>query len=444
MFTCKPRLLALVLSACVPAIAQDGASATSIDTGDNAWLLVCSALVLMMTGPGLALFYAGLVRKKNVLGTLMQSFIMMAFCAVLWVVVGYSLAFGGDGPWIGDLSHAFLNGVGADPSGYAPTVPHQTFMLFQMMFAIITPALITGAFAERMKFSALLIFCGLWLLIVYAPVCHWIWGSGGYFSLAGERPVMDFAGGVVVHITSGFAALVCALYLGKRLGYPSEAMKPHSLVLSVIGACLLWVGWFGFNGGSALSAGSLATSAILATHLGGAGGTITWVLCEWVRDRRPTVLGGITGAVAGLATITPASGFVAPMPALLIGLIAGFVCFYMVVSVKEKFGYDDSLDVFGVHGMGGLTGTLLAGLLASSLVNDIFGGGPVGLLEGNSGQFFNQVIGCAVGIAWTLPLSWALLKLTDVLVGVRMSQEAETRGMDLMLHGEEGYHMDME
>ena len=317
-------------------------------------------------------------------------------------------------------------------------------MLFQMMFAIITPALITGAFAERMKFSALLLFSGLWLLVVYAPVCHWIWGSGGYFGLGGDTPVMDFAGGIVVHITSGFAALVCALYLGARDGYPSEAMKPHSLVLSVIGACLLWVGWFGFNGGSALSAGSLATSAILATHLGGSGGTIAWILLEWKDNRRPTVLGGITGAVAGLATITPASGFVAPMPALLIGLVAGVVCYYMVVSVKSRFGYDDSLDVFGVHGMGGLTGTLLAGLLATGAVNDIFGGGPVGLLEGNSGQFVNQIIGCIAGIVWTLPLTWVLLKVTDLTVGVRMDREGETRGMDLILHGEEGYHMDMD
>ncbi len=441
MKTTAFRRAAALASACaLPLSAQESA----IDTGDNAWLLVSSALVLMMTAPGLALFYAGLVRKKNVLGTLLQSFIMMAAGAIVWVLFGYSLAFGGDGAFLGNLDYLFLAGVGAEPSGYAGTVPHQTFMMFQMMFAIITPALITGAFAERMRFSAMLLFSCLWLLVVYAPICHMVWGSGGFFSLGGSMPALDFAGGVVVHISSGVAALVCALYIGKRHDFPSDAMKPHHLVISVIGAGLLWVGWFGFNGGSALAGGALATSAMLATHLGGAGGTISWMLLEWNRDRRPSALGAITGAVAGLATITPASGFVAPMPALFIGLVAGVVCYYMVVVVKARFGYDDSLDVFGVHGAGGFAGTILGGVFATSAVNDVFSGAPVGAIEGNPAQLINQLAACAASIVVAGVGSWILLKLCDVTVGVRMSQEAEIRGMDLALHGEEGYHFDLD
>src|SRR4029453_4677868 len=317
--------------------------------GDNAWMLVCSALVLMMTGPGLALFYGGLVRKKNVLGTMMQSFILMGVVTVLWAFLGYSLAFAEGSPFIGDLRYMFLNGVGADPNAdYAGTIPHQTYMIYQLMFAIITPALITGAFAERMKFSAMLLFMTLWALIVYFPMAHMVWGKGGLLNafLGGKFPCFDFAGGTVVHITSGVSALVCALYLGKRVGF-REGVNPHSLTLSFIGACLLWVGWFGFNAGSALGASGLATSAFVATHFAAATGALGWMIAEWFKHGKPSCLGGISGCVAGLVAITPASGFVTPMPALLIGFLAGLVCYLMVALVKNKIGYDDSLDAFG-------------------------------------------------------------------------------------------------
>ncbi len=331
-------------------------------SADNAWMLMCSALVLLMTGPGLALFYGGLVRKKNVLATMMQSFAMMALVTVLWAVIGYSLCFGSGSSFIGGVEHAFLRGVGAAPDAdYAATIPQQTFMIYQLMFAIITPALICGAFAERMKFSAMLLFMTLWSLVVYAPMAHMVWGKGGLLnaSLGGRFPTLDFAGGTVVHITSGVSALVCALFLGRRVGFPKEAMPPHSVVLSFIGACLLWVGWFGFNAGSALSSGSLATSAFVATHFAAATAAIGWAGAEWVRNGKPSVLGAISGSVAGLVAITPAAGFVAPMPALLIGLIAGVFCYAMVAVVKARLGYDDSLDAFGVHGAGGTIGALL-------------------------------------------------------------------------------------
>src|SRR5947209_2908177 len=311
----------------------------TLNSGDNAWMLTSAALVLMMTGPGLALFYGGLVRRKNVLSTMMHSFVLMAVVTVLWAVYGYSLAFGEGNPIVGGLQYVFLNGVGNSPNtDYAATIPHQTYMVYQLMFAIITPALISGAFAERMKFSAMLLFTVLWSTIVYFPMAHMVWGKGGFLNafLGGKIGCLDFAGGTVVHITSGVSALVCALYLGKRLGFPKEPMKPHNLVISVIGACLLWVGWFGFNAGSALAASGLATSAFVATHFGAAAATLGWVLAEWMKNGKPSVLGAISGAVAGLVAITPASGFVKPMPAALIGFAAGVVCFLMVTAVKQK------------------------------------------------------------------------------------------------------------
>jgi ammonium transporter, Amt family len=422
---------------------QAAAIAAAQSSGDNAWMLVSSALVLMMSGPGLALFYGGLVRRKNILGTMMQTFAMMAVITVLWALVTYSLAFGEGTAFIGGLHNAFLHGVGVAPDPkYAATIPLQTFMVFQLMFAIITPALITGAFAERMKFSAMLIFMILWAIFVYSPMAHMVWGKGGLLnaSLGGRFPCLDFAGGTVVHVTSGVSALMTALYLGKRLGYPREPMPPHSVVLSFIGACLLWVGWFGFNAGSALSAGSLATSAFVATHFGAAAAAVGWSAAEWIRSGRPTALGAISGCVAGLVAITPASGFVTPMSALWIGLIAGVVCYLMVVKVKALFGYDDSLDAFGVHGAGGTLGALLTGIFASSTINPILGAGkPTGLLEGNKGQIVNQFIG--VAIAWTLSIVGTLIILfiVDKVVGLRVSEEDERTGLDLSQHGEEGY-----
>jgi Amt family ammonium transporter len=430
--------------------ALDAATKSAQSAGDNAWMLVSAALVLMMTGPGLALFYGGLVRRKNVLGTMMQSFVLMALVTVLWALVGYSLAFGEGTSFIGGLRYAFLNGVGAEPNAdYAATIPQQTFMIYQLMFAIITPALISGAFAERMKFSAMLLFTTLWSLFIYFPMAHMVWGKGGLLNafLGGTIPCLDFAGGTVVHITSGVSALVCALYLGKRRGYPNESMKPHNLVLSFIGACLLWVGWFGFNAGSALGASALATSAFVATHFGAAAAALGWILAEWLRSGKPSVLGGISGCVAGLVAITPASGFVKPFPALLIGFAAGIVCYFMVVAVKHKFGYDDSLDAFGVHGAGGTLGALLTGVFATCAVNSALkdaSGRPaaLGLVDGNGFQILNQLAGCA--IAWVLAIvgTLVILKICDVVVGVRVSPENEVEGLDLSLHGEEAYNLE--
>lgn len=414
-------------------------------SGDNAWMLTSCALVLMMTGPGLALFYGGLVRKKNVLATMMQSFTLMALATVLWAVVGYSLSFGEGSPFIGDFRYLMLAGVGADPMpDYAATIPHQTWMMFQLMFAIITPALITGAFAERMKFNAMVLFMTLWSLLVYYPMAHMVWGKGGYLNafLGGAVPCFDFAGGTVVHITSGVSALVCALYMGKRHGYGSEPMKPHSLVLSFIGACMLWVGWFGFNAGSALSAGSLATSAFVTTHFAAAAAALGWSLMEWFHSKA-TVLGAISGAVAGLVVITPASGFVTPGAALIMGFVGGIVCYYMVVKVKAMFNYDDSLDAFGVHGAGGTLGALLTGVFATKAVNSAIADGKGGMLTGNSGQLLNQAIGVAV--AWVLAIVGTLLilKICDVVCGgVRVSQQDEITGLDLTQHGEEGYSLE--
>jgi Amt family ammonium transporter len=433
-------------SARITQLEQEVALAKS--AGDNAWMLVSSALVLMMTGPGLALFYGGLVRKKNVLATMMQSFAMMAIVTLLWGLISFSLAFGPGNSFVGGLHHIFLRGVGGQPDAdYAATIPLQTFMIYQLMFAIITPALITGAFAERMKFSAMAVFMVLWSLLVYAPMAHMVWGKGGLLnaSLGGRFPCLDFAGGTVVHVTSGVSALVCALYLGRRIGYPKQPMPPHSVVLSFIGACLLWVGWFGFNAGSALSAGTLATSAFVATHFGAAAATLGWGAAEWWRSGKPSALGAISGAVAGLVAITPAAGFVSPMSAIAIGLVAGTVCFLMVTRVKAMFRYDDSLDAFGVHGAGGTLGALLTGVFASSAVNPIFKnpqGGVMasGVLEGNGYQLLNQLIG--VVIAWALAIvgTLVILKLVDVTIGLRVSEEHEMQGLDLSQHGEEGYY----
>ena len=387
--------------------------------GDNAWMLVSAALVLMMTGPGLALFYGGLVRRKNILGTMMHSFALMAVVSIVWAIVGYSLAFGEGNAFFGDLRYLFLNGVGAAPNAdYAGTIPQQTFMIYQLMFAIITPALISGAYAERMKFSAMLLFTVLWLLIVYFPLAHMVWGKGGFLNafLGGKVPCLDFAGGTVVHISSGVSALVCALYLGKRRGYMTEPMKPHSLVISVIGACLLWVGWFGFN-------------------------------AEWIKNGKPSMLGAISGAVAGLVAITPASGFVKPFPAMLIGLVAGVLCFFMVTAVKSKFGYDDTLDAFGVHGAGGTIGALLTGVFATNLVNDGLKDSagkvlPLGMVDGNGGQVLNQAIGVAISWALAIVGTLIILKICDALLGVRVSAEQELEGLDVSMHGEEGYNLE--
>ena len=427
--------------------AMEAATQSAQSAGDNAWMLVSSALVLMMTAPGLALFYGGLVRRKNVLGTMMHSFILMAVVTVIWAVVGYSLAFGGSSPYFGNFQFAFLNGVGTAPNAdYAGTIPHATFMVYQLMFAIITPALISGAFAERMKFSAMLLFTVLWTLVVYFPMAHMVWGKGGLLNAfsGGRIPCFDFAGGTVVHITSGVSALVCAIYLGKRVGFPGSAMKPHNLVISTIGAAMLWVGWFGFNAGSALAASGLATSAFVATHFGAAAATLAWMAVEWMDAGRPSMLGAISGCVAGLVAITPASGFVKPFPAMLIGACAGALCYFMVTRVKNKFRYDDALDAFGVHGAGGTLGALLTGVFATSAIN----GGlkdaagkvqPLGLVDGHAGQMLNQLGGTA--IAWGLAIvgTLAILKIVDATIGLRVTKQQESDGLDLSMHNEEGY-----
>jgi len=411
---------------------------------DNSWMLVSSALVLLMTGPGLALFYGGLVRRKNILGTMMQSFAMMGLVTIIWAILGYSLAFGHGNPFIGGFEHLFLRGVGLAPNpDYAATIPEQTYMVYQLMFAIITPALITGAFAERMKFSAMAVFLSLWSLLVYSPMAHMVWGVGGLLNASGGKfPSLDFAGGTVVHVTSGVSALVAALYLGKRLGYPQTAMPPHSLVLSFIGACLLWVGWFGFNAGSALNSGPLATSAFINTHFAAASAALGWTIAEWFHNGKPTALGAISGAVAGLVAITPASGFVQPFSALLIGVLAGIFCSFMVFEVKKWFGYDDSLDAFGVHGAGGTLGALLTGLFATRLINPTFGkDAPTGAIDGHWGQVLNQ--GAGIAIAWTISIvgTLVLLFVVDKVIGLRLNSEDESAGMDLSQHGEEGYDL---
>jgi Amt family ammonium transporter len=422
-----------------------------IDKGDTAWMLTSSALVLMMTGPGLALFYSGLVRRKNVLGTMMQSFVLMAVVSVVWAIVGYSLAFDTGCPFIGGFSFFGLRHVVGNPCDYAPTIPHTTWMIYQCMFAVITPGLICGAYAERMKFSAMLVFSVLWLLVIYCPLAHMVWGKGGLFNIGvqisstntgtvqGMLPALDFAGGTVVHISSGVSALVCALVMGKRRGYGSTPMPPHSVVLSVIGACLLWVGWFGFNGGSALSSGELASSAFIATHFAAAAAALGWMFMEWWRTGKPTVLGAISGAVAGLVVITPASGFTSPMWALLMGAIGGVVCYYTATAMKHYFGYDDSLDAFGVHGVGGTVGAILTGVFAVKWIN----AAGSGLVDGHPKQLLFQF--AATCLTWLLAAvgTWVLLQITKAVCGgLRLSEADEYDGLDLTQHGEAGYNFE--
>ena len=413
-----PALLCLLIT---PAYAQSAA----LNGADTAWLLVASCLVLMMTVPGLALFYAGLVRKKNVLSTMMQSFATTCLISLLWIFVGYSLAFSGQGALIGDTSRLFLRGLTVD--GLVGTIPESLFMVFQMTFAIITPALICGAFADRMKFSALLWFLSLWFLLVYVPVAHWVWG-GGFLAQMGLK---DFAGGTVVEINSGVAGLVAAIMLGKRKGYPQEAMIPHNLVLSVTGASLLWVGWLAFNGGSALAANATAAFALMNTQVAGAAGALAWMAVEWQKHGKPSVLGIISGAVAGMVAITPSCGFVSPMGALAIGLLAGIACFYASTSLKRALGYEDSLDVFGVHGVGGYVGTIGVGLFASAAW-----GGTAGLIEGNWRQLAIQLAACAIVTVYGGILSFAILSVIEKLQGLRVNKETEIEGLDIGLHGE--------
>ena len=423
----------------------ESANAAAQSSADNAWVLLCSALVLLMTAPGLALFYGGLVRQKNVLSTVLQSFILIGVVTIIWAIYGYSLAFGDGSPFIGNLQFAFLKGVGADPNAnYSATLPQMSFMVFQLMFAIITPALISGAFAERIKFSAMVLFTILWITIVYLPLAHIVWGNGGYLNafLGGAFPSLDFAGGTVVHISSGVSALICCLYLGKRLN--TNDNTPHNTVLSIIGAALLWFGWFGFNAGSALSASGLASTAFVTTHFAAAAAMLVWTACEWVRNGKPTALGAISGAIAGLVGITPAAGFVTPMSALIIGMVVGGACFLMVTEVKKRLGYDDTLDVFGIHGIGGICGAILTGILANSAVNPVFKGPdgaplPVGLLEGNSGQLINQGVGILLTVVLASVGTFVILKIVDLIIGVRVSEDHEVEGLDMSQHGETAY-----
>ena len=406
-------------------------AAPKLDSGDTAWMMTSSAIVLMMTIPGLALFYAGMVRKKNVLATLMQVFTICCAISVTWMVLGYSLAFTDGGAYVGDLSRAMLGGMTVD--GLAPlatTIPETVYMMFQMTFAIITPALIVGAFVDRMKFGPMVVFMVLWSLIVYSPIAHWVWDPKGFLFNAG---VLDFAGGTVVHINAGIAGLVCALVLGKRLGYGHEPMAPHNLALTMIGASLLWVGWFGFNAGSALTSGGRAGMAFAATHIATAGAALAWMVVEWISKGKPSLLGIASGAVAGLVAITPASGFVLPNGALIIGIVAGVVCFWGATWLKNMLGYDDSLDVFGVHGIGGITGALLTGVFA---VGSVGGDAAKGLIDGNPGQLWIQVQGIAFTLVWSGVVTFVILKVLDLTVGIRVDNDTEREGLDLALHGE--------
>ncbi len=419
-----------------------------INAGDNAWVLASSALVLLMTAPGLILFYGGLVRSKNVLATMMHSLILMALVSGLWMVYGYSMAFAEGSAFAGNpLTYFMLKDVGGAPNpDYAAAIPQQSFMLFQMMFAIIAPALISGAVAERIKFKGYVLFVVLWVTVVYFPLCHMVWGKGGYFNWAGggKIPVLDFAGGTVVHISSGVSALVCAIMLGKRAGYPQEAMIPHNVVLSLIGTGLLWVGWFGFNAGSALNAGTLATSAFAATHFSAAAAALSWAAVEWWHKGRPSVLGAASGMVAGLATITPASGFVTVPSAFCIGLVAGVACYFAVTELKAHFAYDDSLDVFGVHGVGSIIGMLMLGLLASASVNPAIAStfqvnGVAVSLAGGLKQIGNQAIGVLFTAVFAGVATFILLKIVEAAVGLRVDIEDESVGLDLTQHGERAY-----
>ena len=407
------------------------APAPKFDTGDTAWMLTATALVLMMTVPGLALFYGGMVRKMNVLATVMQSFAVTCLVTVLWMIVSYSLAFTPGSPFVGGLSRFMLNGMGVDAiNDLAKTIPESVYMCFQMTFAIITPALICGAFADRMKFSALLWFIGLWSILVYAPVAHWVWASDGFLAGAG---ILDFAGGTVVHINAGVAGLMAALVLGKRRGYGQEPMAPHNLVLSVIGASLLWVGWFGFNAGSAVAANGNAGMAMAVTQIAAAAAALTWMFVEWGLRGKPSVLGIVSGAVAGLVAITPASGFVDPRGALIIGIAAGVVCYWGVSGLKNALGYDDSLDAFGVHGIGGAVGAILTGVLAVSAIG---GEGKSGLIDGNAYQVVVQLYGVLVVVVYGAIVSLVLLKLIDLVIGLRVDADTEREGLDLAIHGE--------
>ena len=444
---CGLLIVGLLGLAVLPALAQEAApppaeaapaqaAPPKIDTGDTAWVLTSSALVLAMTAPGLVLFYGGMVRRKNALGTMMHSFIILCLISVQWVLWGYSLAFGPDkGHIIGGLEWFGLNGVGLDPNpDYGATVPHQAFMIFQAMFAVITPALIVGSFAERMKFSAFLVFTLLWATFVYDPLAHWVWGVGGWLRNLGA---LDFAGGTVVHIISGVSGLICAIVLGKRMGYRSEAMPPHNLPLTLIGASMLWFGWFGFNAGSAVASGALATSAFVVTNTATAAAALAWMCTEWAHRGKPTVLGAASGAVAGLVAITPASGFVGPISSIIIGIGAGVFCYFAVV-MKNSFGYDDSLDAFGVHAIGGTWGALATGLFASKAINSA---GNDGLFFGNPGQLIPQII--AVAASWILAIvgTFIILKIVDVTMGLRVAKEEEQTGLDLSQHNESAYNL---
>jgi len=404
-----------------------------INTGDTAWMLAATALVMIMT-PGLAIFYGGLVRQKNVMSTMLQSFICLGIVTVLWVIYGYSLAFGPDVHGvIGSLKWAFLNGVGLSPGPYAKTIPHLLFCAFQLMFAIITPALITGAFAERMKFSAFFIFVILWSTIVYFPLCHWVWGGGWL----GKLGALDFAGGTVIHISSGAAALASAIVIGRRKGYGKEAFHPHNLTWTMFGAGMLWFGWFGFNAGSALAAGKCATEAFFTTQVATGTAALSWMIAEWIVQAKPTSLGAASGAVAGLVAITPACGFVTPMGALIIGLVAGVLC-YSAVLLKSKIGYDDALDVVGVHGVGGFWGALATGLFATVAVNP---GGANGLFYGNPHQFVIQLIAASTAVVFSFVVTFIILKMLDLTIGIRVSEEEEVQGLDITQHSEIGYNI---
>lgn len=420
-------------------------AASEINSGDTAWMLVSSALVLMMTAPGLALFYGGLVRKKNILGVMMQCIILMGMMSTLWVVVGYSLAFDGSiaGGFVGGFKMVMLNGVNISGNGLTAihklTIPDLLFMAYQMMFFIITPGLICGAFAERMKFSAMVLFCALWGLLIYCPVAHWVWAGDGIFNHANKDAkfaALDFAGGTVVHLISGASALLCAIMLGKRLGFGQEPMPPHNLTYTFIGATMLWVGWFGFNAGSAGAANAAAVAAFVATHLAAATGTLAWAGIEWFKRGKPSILGACSGCVAGLVCVTPAAGYITPTSAMILGIVAGGVCYFACTTIKSKFGYDDSLDAFGVHGVGGFAGALLTGVFSSV---EIAGEGKGGLIEGNSQQFVNQLVACGASLALAIVGTFIILKVVDALVGLRASQEDEIQGLDLSQHGEEGY-----
>ena len=417
-----------------PSTTEQPAPAAKIDSGDTAWLLTSSALVLLMTAPGLALFYGGMVRQKNALATIMQSFIVLALISVQWVLWGYSLAFGPDrGGIVGGLDWFGLRGVGLQPNpDYAATVPHQAYMVFQLMFAVITPALITGTFAERMKFSTFIVFTLVWATLIYDPLAHWVWGTGGWLKRAGA---LDFAGGTVVHISSGVSALAAALVIGRRRGYGRDPMPPHNLPLTVAGASLLWFGWFGFNAGSALTAGALATSAFVVTNTATAAAALGWMFTEWTARGKPTVLGAASGAVAGLVAITPASGYVSPMASIVIGAVAGFLC-YHACNLKAKFGYDDSLDVVGVHGVGGTWGALATGLFAWKAINP---DGGDGLLHGNPGQVWVQLTAIAASWVFAFVGTFVILKVLDVLMGLRVSEQDEAAGLDLSQHSETAY-----